>query len=70
MTEKQELTLIKSETLKEPTKSNPLEMQKMLFENGKGKLTNVVSNTKIQVCLSNLKKKLSFYQQIEKKFVY
>lgn len=66
LTEKQQLRIIEQETLKDPTKSHPLAMQKKLFEMSQGQLTNVVSTTKIQYCLNNLKKQLFLPTDLKK----
>ena len=58
LSEKQQLRMVEQETLKDPIKSHPLAMQKKLFEISNGQLTNVVSTTKIQYCLNNLKRRL------------
>jgi len=45
-----------SSTLKEPTQSHPIGLQKELFKQSEGRLSNCLSQAKIQNTLFNLRK--------------
>lgn len=56
--EDDQVQIIINSTLKNPTQTHPIGLQKELFQQSEGKLSNCLSQTKIQNTLYNLRKDL------------